>query len=212
MHSRPWLWGALVAVASACTEPVPTPDDPSDPSEPPVVEPDPEPEPEPEPEPPTPCSEDPDAIRGVDANMCTPGFELPTADGTPLNLGDYEGQVVLLEFVTMWCGVCRQSAPGLQAYAVERTDDPVAVVTLIHEDVFGGAPNTDDIEAWTTQFEITHPVVADVASEAKTSWTRGGTMPTPMTYVIDQYGYIRFFAGGNGTIEEFDNAIADLLE
>ncbi|MEN0067083.1 MAG: TlpA disulfide reductase family protein [Myxococcota bacterium] len=207
---------ALLGLAFGCTEPdiretenttpIPNPDPSTN------INPDPDPDPDPKPEPdPVPCSKDSEAIRGVDANMCTPGFELPAADGTMIRLADYEGQIVLLEFVTMWCGTCRQAAPEFQEYSVERADDPVEVITLIHEDVFGDTPTTDDIEAWTSQFTITHPVVSDVSGEAKKAWSRGGTIPTPMTYVVDQFGYIRFFAGGNGTIAEFDEAIEALL-
>jgi len=160
---------------------------------------------------PVPCSEDPEAERGVNAYMCSPGFALPLADGKLLDLADYEGQVVLLEFVTMWCGTCRQQAPQLQAYAEGRADDLVHVITLIHEDVFGETPTLDDITAWTSQFSITHPVVSDVDGEAKASWARGPKMPTPMTYILDQYGVIQFFAGGAESIDRYDEVIEGLL-
>lgn len=200
----------LVAMGVGCatpeapqqTEP-PAPTLPTEPSTP-------EPTTPPEPEP-TPCSQDPEAVRGVDAHMCSPGFVLPLADGTPLDLADLEGQVVLLEFVTMWCGVCRQAAPKLVTYAEERADDPLVVVTVIHEDVFGETPTLDDITAWTKEFGVPHAVVSDVDGELKAAWNRGSTMPTPMAYILDQYGIIRFFAGGDESIDRFDQVVEELL-
>jgi len=205
---------ALVAASLGCTEPdegttspapQPRPTTSPDPTTPPEPT-DPKPKPEP-----IPCSEDPDAPRGVNAYMCTPGFVLPTADGTLVELADYEGQIVLLEFVTMWCGVCRQSAPQIQAWSESRIDDGVAVITVIHEDVFSETPTVDDSEAWADEFEITHQVVADTEGEAKEAWNRGSTMPTPMTYILDEYGIIQFFAGGAESTDRYDEIVEGLL-
>jgi len=206
---------ALVALAAACAEPDVvdglTPAPPPPPTPEPTTTAKPEPTtstPEPEP---IPCSEDPDAERGVNAYMCTPGFALPTSDGTLLDLADLEGRVVLVEFVTMWCGTCQQSAPRLQAYAASRADDPLSIITVIHEDIFGETPTLDDVDAWIKHYGITHPVVGDVDGVAKLTWSRGPVMPTPMTYILDEYGIIRFFAGGSESIDRYDEVVEELL-
>nr|MCU0494461.1 redoxin domain-containing protein [Chloroflexaceae bacterium] len=41
-------------------------------------------------------------------------IELPTLDGGTINLADYRGQVVLLNFWGTWCEPCRRELPALQ--------------------------------------------------------------------------------------------------
>jgi peroxiredoxin len=73
-------------------------------------------------------------LEGRDA----PGFSLPTREGKPVELKEFRGKVVYLDFWASWCGPCRKSfgwmnevqakyaAQGLQIIGVnldEKTED-----------------------------------------------------------------------------------------
>ncbi len=45
-----------------------------------------------------------------------PAFSLETLDGDRVNLADYEGQTLVLNFWATWCGPCRQEMPAFAAF------------------------------------------------------------------------------------------------
>ena len=50
----------------------------------------------------------------VDAATQAPQFSLPSAiDGSPIDMKNYDGKVVLINFFTTWCPPCRQEIPSL---------------------------------------------------------------------------------------------------
>ena len=45
-----------------------------------------------------------------------PGFHATVFDGTPIDLADLAGDVVILNFWATWCGPCKRELPLLDAY------------------------------------------------------------------------------------------------
>lgn len=51
-------------------------------------------------------------------------------DGAPLDLSDWQGKVVLLNFWATWCGPCRHEMPMLSDLQTEMGGDDFEVITL----------------------------------------------------------------------------------
>ena len=104
--------------------------------------------------------------------------------GKPVELSDYEGKVVLLNFWATWCGPCVDEAPSLDALARHLASDLPDVVIL--------APALDDegfeaIDPFVEKLDLgSLAVVHDKEKEA----FKFGTRKLPETWLISREGEI----------------------
>jgi len=113
-----------------------------------------------------------------------PGFQLSGRGGKTIDLAQYKGQVVMINFWATWCGPCRQEMPLLQDIYTKYK--PMGF-TLIGVNV---EPSTGDPEGWLSKLPkpVTFPVAFDVDSKVSKLYKVAG-MPT--TVFIDRKGNVR---------------------
>ncbi len=63
-----------------------------------------------------------------------PDFQVTTFDGKKLTLGDFKGQVLILNFWATWCGPCKQELPLLDRYYELRHEAGLRVIGITTED------------------------------------------------------------------------------
>ncbi|GAB2690356.1 TlpA family protein disulfide reductase [Thalassiella azotivora] len=108
-----------------------------------------------------------------------------SAEGDPVSLAEWRGDVVVLNVWYAACGPCRAEAPDLREAAAEYADDGVRFV---------GVNTRDDpptAQAFQRTFEITYPSIIDTDGAA-ISALRGSVSPqaVPTTLVIDREGRV----------------------
>ena len=85
-------------------------------------------------------------------------FTYQDQDGNDWSLYDNYGTVMVLDFSTMWCGVCRNIAGDVQAHQDAFTDlgyDFLWVTVLIDDNVWGNPPDAQDIQDWVDAYGMT---------------------------------------------------------
>lgn len=138
-----------------------------------------------------------------------PEFSLQDRDGKQWSRDDLLGKRAVLHFFRSRCHSCDVEAPAIRELEQQRPDDVVWLHVM-----------TDvvlDIDAATTEATIegkqfTAPVL--MADEAfmdafhKASWSQ----VTPITYVVDANGVIRYGLRGAQTVLSIENALAAVSE
>ena len=59
-----------------------------------------------------------------------PSFELPTPEGKNVQLSDFKGKYVLIDFWASWCPDCRRISPNVEAIAKEYQGKDLTVVAV----------------------------------------------------------------------------------
>ena len=98
-----------------------------------------------------------------------PAVVLATADGNAVDLEDFRGQVVVLDFWASWCGPCMRAMPVLHEVARSCKDQQLPVKVLT-------------INVWEIRDEASDSPDARLESAKKTWEKRGFTLPIAMDY------------------------------
>ena len=123
-----------------------------------------------------------DASEVAQLEELAPAFQMPLFDGSVLNLSDYRGEVVVLNFWASWCGPCRWEMPAFERMYQEYGDKGVTFVGVAISD------DPANAQAFAEDIGVTYPVGADFAGRIARVY-RPTTLPT--TFFIDREGVIQ---------------------
>lgn len=110
-----------------------------------------------------------------------PTLSLTALDGQPLQLRDFRGHVVLIDFWATWCGPCQDEVPEL--VALQKAYAPRGVQFL-------GVSMDDDeavVRAFYQEMDMNYPVAL---GDAELAERYGGVLGLPVKFLIDREGRI----------------------
>ena len=111
-----------------------------------------------------------------------PTFSLPSRGGPTIDLAQYKGQVVMINFWASWCGPCRQEMPLLES--IYKKYKPLGF-TLIGVNV---EPDQKEAENFLKQTPVSFPVLFDAKSKVSGLYN---VQVMPTTVFIDRKGNLR---------------------
>jgi thiol-disulfide isomerase/thioredoxin len=130
-------------------------------------------------------------------------LRLKTIQGWWINLADYKGKVVLLNFWATWCPPCRQEIPDLIKSQRAYRDRGLQIIGITYP-----PEKIPEVRRFMRKLRMNYPVAIGTKA-IKAQFTSSETLP--MTIVIDREGTVRDVIEGIMYAEEFDQKVKPLL-
>ncbi len=118
-----------------------------------------------------------------------PAFKLSSRGGKTIDLAQFRGQVVMINFWATWCGPCRQEMPLLED--IYKKYKPMGFTML----AVNVEPDSKAAEAWLGKLSkpVSFPVAFDVDSKVSKLYKVAGM---PSTVFVDRKGNVRVMHKG----------------
>ena len=128
----------------------------------------------------------------------------PDTSSTEINLSQFEGQVLYVDFWASWCGPCAQSFPFMNKLENTLKQRGLQIVAVNLDENIGDAQ----------QFLDKLPANFTIALDADQQCAKEFDVPAmPTTYLIDRKGMVRYIHLGfrTGEIDELQAMVNTLL-
>ncbi len=132
-----------------------------------------------------------------------PQFALTGLDGKPLDLADYKGKVVLLDFWATWCVPCRAEIPHFVEFQNQYREQGLQVIGISMDD------DAKPVRAFYQQFNMNYPVALGTDHMAA---AYGGVLGLPITFLIGRDGRIAAKYVGEVQMPMIEAQVKSLLQ
>ncbi|MBI1931037.1 MAG: TlpA family protein disulfide reductase [Ignavibacteriales bacterium] len=110
-----------------------------------------------------------------------------------VNLSDFKGKVVIVDFWATWCPPCRKGIPDLIEIKKEFKDKNVEIIGISLDSFTRGGATKNDVVPFIKEYGINYPILIGDINVAQ---QYGGVNSIPTSFVIDKEGYILTYYQG----------------
>ncbi len=128
-----------------------------------------------------------------------PDFVLKDIEGKNVELSQYKGKMIVVEFWATWCPPCKATIPGLIALQEKYSGRGLIVLGISIDE---GDDRGSKISAFSKEHKINYPVLLGNEEVSRTY----GVMSIPTTFLIgkDQ----KIISAYKGYVEDIENVIS----
>jgi thiol-disulfide isomerase/thioredoxin len=131
-------------------------------------------------------------------------FKVKDVDGTTVNLADYKGKVVMLNFFATWCGPCKYETPMFVQLQEQYRSQGVAFIGVQVED------DPTLLKPFKDEYKVNYPLlVANDRADVQEAF--GPIWGLPVTLMITRDGTICKRHMGLASKEQIEKEIRNLL-
>lgn len=105
-------------------------------------------------------------------------FSLPDLKGNPVNLKDFRGKVVFVNFWASWCVPCREEMPSMERLYQKYKGTGLVMLTVNYRE------SRKEAQAFMEELKLTFPALLDDGTVS----TLYGVFALPATYLVDRQG------------------------
>lgn len=131
-----------------------------------------------------------------------PDFSLTGLNGEKVDLNDYKGKVLMVDFWATWCGPCRVEIPGFVELQNRYRDQGFAIVGISKDD------GPEVVRDFYKEYKMNYPVAL---ANDDVDQLYGGIIGLPTTFLIGRDGRIYAKHTGTTDISVFEQEIKTLL-
>jgi len=132
-----------------------------------------------------------------------PSLRLKDIHGHRLNLADYKGKVVLINFWATWCPPCHQEIPDLIKMQRQYRNNGLQIIGITYP-----PEALAQVRRFARRLRMNYPVAIGTKA-SKALFTSSETLP--VTVVIDRDGVVRDVIEGIMYVDEFEQKVKPLL-
>ena len=131
-------------------------------------------------------------------------LNLELLDGSHFQLSDQRGNVVLLNIWATWCKPCHEETPDLVHLYNKYHPDGFTILGVSVDE-----QSDSKVRDFVKQYNIPYPIYIDKKDKVREKY--GPYMAIPTTFIIDQEGYLEYYAAGAVTQKELEPRIRKML-
>lgn len=155
---------------------------------------------------PTPFQDATDSLAATAQAIAKPAaadFSLPALSGADIQLSNYNGKVVVLNFWASWCAPCQAEMNDLETYYQNHKDQDFVIIGINLEE------DADVVAAFVEAQKVTFPIALDNNAKVGREYGISG-MPT--TFFVDRDGSLLGYWPGAVSYAMLEETLSPLLE